>query len=273
MVLGDVWRKFSTLDADRWDAEWEGLRPGRTGLVYKAFDERLGGPHLVSGLEYDPNWLTFGGVDYGYANPFAALIGQIQPALNPPQNRSEVPFDLHLIDELYGEEMVFSTHWIPEMLVLQQQYNVALWFVDPSAAGSIAEMREAGLRAVPANWGELAIRTFQHLLLGYLRNGGVVKVDAKLGAFLAEIVQYRYASRKDGNTVSEAPVKKLDHMMDATKYLTSGLLWWWKVQHQETVGMESMPMAGGSRSNSRRTLMSSRTRHVRPRAMLGRPIG
>jgi hypothetical protein len=252
LLLSDVWRKFQQLDAETWDAEWEGLRPGRTGLVYKAFDEAI---HVVPGLGYQPDLPVLAGCDYGFAAPFATVFGQFRPAANPPRNRVQPSFDLFLFDELYGEEQSFTAHWLPEMLARHAQYDVGLWFCDPSAAGMINDMRLAGLRALGINQGDRAIKLMQDLLIGHLHGGGRVYVSDRLAAFLSEIIRYRYRKATVANDPTEKPVKRDDHIMDALKYFLSGMLWWMK--SQATTADNVTPASGGPESRLRARLRTS----------------
>ena len=56
------------------------------GRVFQDFDEEI----HVKNLDFNPDWETYAGVDYGFTNPSVWLLIQVSPF-----------GDVHILDEVY----------------------------------------------------------------------------------------------------------------------------------------------------------------------------
>jgi len=104
--LGDLLRKFTTLDPDVWDAEWECRKPAVAGLVYPLPEERY------VPLEFRSDRESWGACDAGVVNPFCFLLLQADASDN-----------VYVLRELYGSGREES-FWADEMVELLAAYGL-----------------------------------------------------------------------------------------------------------------------------------------------------
>lgn len=172
------------------------------GLVYEEFDR---GIH-VQDVPVQPEWRYVAGVDEGYTNPAVILV---------------IGFDgddrAHVAEEFYRRRAL-QGDVVAESRRLRDAYQIGIFFVDPSAAGLIAEMREAGLAVAPAD----------HRVMD-----GIQRVKARLPVAgdgrprltvapqcvntLAEFESYVWREGRAG--MRDEPEKANDHAMDALRYV------------------------------------------------------
>ena len=87
IVNAEIWAMFLDMSQELFNQEIAALFTEYVGRVFKDFDEEI---HVVA-QEYNPAWTTYACVDYGFQNPFAWLLLQLDP------HRERV----HVLDEYY----------------------------------------------------------------------------------------------------------------------------------------------------------------------------
>jgi len=187
------------LDGD-WDVTQE-------GLVYPDFRRAIVEPDAWPAL--DPTLPRFGGIDWGYHNPFAAVSGVLDGD-----------------GVLWVDACRYASHrLIPEHIEALRQppwSGCRQWWADPSRPESIAECRRADLPVVPCTHlgarprMEGIGRVSQRLAAGRL------KIRGDLGPLIEEAAGYVYPQGSTGARAEE-PVACEDHALDALRYLCVGL--------------------------------------------------
>lgn len=173
---------------------------GYEGLVYEEFD-RL---RHVAGREEDWRRVVVG-VDEGYTNPAVLL---------------PIGFDgdgrAHILGEYY-KRRALQGEVVMEAASMYAEYPGAVFVVDPSAAGLIAEMRAAGL---PVRGGDNAVFAGIQGVKARLAAAGDgrprLTIDPAAANTLAEFEAYCWKESRQG--VKDEPEKIMDHAMDALRY-------------------------------------------------------
>lgn len=173
------------------------------GLVYDEFDRSV---HV---RERDCEWKrVVAGVDAGYTNPSVVLVAGVDG-----DDR------VHVLDEYYRRR-VLQSDFVADVKRLAEEHRVERFFVDPSAAGLIAEMRAAGLAVSPA----------QHdVMAGIMAVKGRLRVQAdglprltlspRCVNAIAEFESYVWSDKR----ARDEPLKQNDHAMDALRYLVMSI--------------------------------------------------
>jgi len=201
----DCWyqRERPRFTDEQWAQEYECDFIGSSALVYREFDPAV----HVGRYEYQPDWPTYAGQDFGYVNPSVALIVQVSPS-----------------EEVFVIREHYHTHQSAAALARDvywpacQRYGVQAWYCDPSGRSEIAELRAAGLPAVgrrsTVEEGLLAVRK-----LLQPPGGGRPRlhIDQSCVKLIAELSSYAY--REDSDQID----KQRDHGPDALRYLVANL--------------------------------------------------
>lgn len=172
------------------------------GLVYPEFDED---DHLVEPFEIPAEWLRFGGLDFGHANPNAIICIAMDRENNV----------FYVYKEFYHSETLLNT--IAHFLKREQLSYV---LADTQAAQQIAELQKYyQCREVkPAEKGlDVNIERVRTLLL----EGRLKFFKNKCPMTIEEIQQYHYANPNPEKSTPEKPVQKHNHCMDALQYAFS----------------------------------------------------
>lgn len=149
------------------------------------------------------------GVDEGYTNPGVILALGLDG-----DGRA------HIIEEFYARR-VLQDAFVAEAKRMTEAHNAAELWVDPSAAGLIAELRRAGLVAHPAqNAVTEGIQAVKARLAVAGDGRARLTVDPSCVNLIAEFESYVW---KQGTTRREEPEKANDHAMDALRYAVMGL--------------------------------------------------
>jgi len=188
---------------DQWAQEYECDFVGSAALVYREFDPDL----HVGEFEYNPDWPSYAGQDFGYVNPSVALLIQVSP--------SEEVF---VIAELYHTNRSVSDLARNVYLPACARYGVLTWHCDPSGRSEIAELRSAGIPAVgrrsTIEEGILAVRKL-------LRPPGGdrprLHIDRRCLRLIAEMSTYAYREGAD-----QIDKDQSDHGPDALRYFVTG---------------------------------------------------
>lgn len=212
----DDWyhRERPRFTEEQWAQEYECDFIGSSALVYREFDPAV----HVGEYEYQPDWPTYAGQDFGYINPSVALIAQVSPS-----------------EEVYVIRECYHTHQSPAVLArgvyapLCQRFDVQAWYCDPSGRTEIAELRAAGLPAVgkrsTVEEGVLAVRKLLRPPGGKPR----LHIDQSCLNLIAELSSYAY--REDSDQID----KQRDHGPDALRYFLVNL--WPRGAQTEGMGL------------------------------------
>ena len=170
------------------------------GVVYEEFNRNF---HMA---ERGGLWKTvIAGVDEGYTNPAVILAVGI-----------DSDGRMHVIDEFY-KRRVLQGDVVAEARRFREKYDVKMFYVDPSAAGLIAEMKSERLPVVGANHdvndGIQAVKA----MLAEQGDGHVsLTIDPSCVNTAAEFESYAWKEGREG--LKDEPEKINDHAMDALRY-------------------------------------------------------
>ena len=208
------------------------------GRVFQDFDEE----DHVTDLVFNPDWATYGAVDYGYTNPNVWLLVQVDPFGER----------MHVLDELY-EPNLSPVQFAEE---IQRRHlcptGTLAFFPDPASPGDTAVLKDRlRVGARPHTGGELkhrldAIREWlrpwpDHDPNKYPR----LLFDRKCTNTIRDFLDYRYPDRKDeqDKNAPELPMKKNDHGPEALGRLFAGLIGT-QAKHARRARVRSSSMAG-----------------------------
>jgi hypothetical protein len=165
------------------------------GLVYPDFARCVvPGPAPAGGKR-------FGGIDFGFRNPFAALWGSL--------DRDGV---LWLSGEHYARQKPLSYH-------AERLPRDVTWYADPSGASERCELRCAGF---VVREGNNALRTGIAAVSARLENGTLRVVEGCCPNLLAEAALYRYGESASDRE-AEAPLDEHNHALAALRYLVASI--------------------------------------------------
>jgi hypothetical protein len=191
------------------------------GQVFKDYDEE----YHVGNLEFEPEWQTFAGVDYGYTNPNVWLLIQVGPW-----------GEINILDEVY-EPGLTADQFAEE--IKRRGLNppqLRIFYPDPADPMSSRTLEDKlRIKASGGTGGELPIRI--NLIREKLRKGRIdmsqsalseqnadkwrpqLMIDRKCARLRSDMMAYRYPERKDDKEDSlprfELPMKKDDHGPEA----------------------------------------------------------
>jgi len=164
------------------------------GLVYPDFDSCL-----VAKPAEPPEGNWYGGVDWGFNNPFCALVAVL--------DRDDV---LWIVKCRYRRKTTLSTH-------ANKLPHDVTYFADPSGADQIGELRRADhvMRKAPNSIAAGIAAVTARMRDGRLR----IVQTPQMKPLLQEAYGYAYPEDRD----DERPVDKDNHAMDALRYLVAGV--------------------------------------------------
>jgi len=139
----------------------------------------------------------YGGIDFGYRNPFAAVWGGL-----------DCNGVLWLTNEHYVREQIPSYH-------AARLPRDVTWYADPSDPGKIKEFQRAGFDIRPA---VASVETGIALVQSRIRQGMLRICAGACPNLLEEAGLYRYDDAPNEKK-SEHPREGYDHGLDATRYL------------------------------------------------------
>lgn len=186
------------------------------GRVFKGFDEEI----HVGDFEYDPSWITYAAVDYGFTNPSVWLLIQVDPHGER----------VRVLDEVYESGLTAE-----EFAAAIQSRGLApsscvAFFPDPASPGdtrileSKLKIKHKGNTGGEIRWRVDAIRAAlkernTHLPQGHADRGPSLMFDRKCVGTIADMLNYRYPERKTERVHQinepENPMKKDDHGPEA----------------------------------------------------------
>lgn len=179
----------------------EGIWGSFEGMIYSCWDDDI---HL---LEDTPPGICYAGVDEGFTNPFAVVVANLDGTEN-----------LHVHDEFYKSGLL-QDEKVLICCELAEKHKIDCFYADPSAAGLIEALRNAGLDCMKANHkvndgiGKVQRRMAVNKKLGMPR----LTVHPRCKHLRDEIQGYRWEEGKD------KPHKEHDHAVDALRYLVASI--------------------------------------------------
>ena len=170
------------------------------GLVYEEFNRDV---HVC---EHEGAFARYiGCMDEGYTNPSVVLVLGID-------NDGRA----HIVEEFYRRR-VLQGDVVAEAKRLWKAYGIDTFYVDPSAAGLIAEMRSESLVVMPADHAVMpGIQDVKARLVVQADGSPRLTVAPSCVNTMAEFESYAWKQSRQG--VRDEPEKLNDHAMDALRY-------------------------------------------------------
>lgn len=172
------------------------------GLVYDEFDRSR---HVME-QDQREGWRYVAGIDEGYTNPSVIMVVGLDS-----DNR------VHIAQEMYRRRML-QGDVIAEARRLRDAFQIDTFYADPSAAGLIAELRDAGLPVVAADH---RVMDGIHRVKAALQVAGDgrprLTVSPQCVNTIAEFESYVWKEGRAG--MRDEPEKVNDHAMDALRYI------------------------------------------------------
>ena len=199
--IEEVWKKFTTLDCNVFNAEWICDRPVRSGVMLSMYNENV---HCIN-YEFNLNLPVDACQDFGFSNPIVTLFAQID------SSDTVYVFDELVEYERTAEELCSETGSWNKM---NKKYKPQIWCCDPENPSDRQTMRNHGIRETPVKCG---VYESTQLIRRWLRppSSPVPKlyIDRKCKFLRNEILNWK----KKKN--SEEGETKNDHAVGALRYL------------------------------------------------------
>lgn len=203
------YKRQRTMDARMFRAMYEGQFERMAGIVYDCFNEKLHLKKSVTDLVLG-KMKFFGGIDWGYTDPFCFLIIGI--------------YDAHrfVISETYQSGLT-PFQIINIVKSKMQIFPIQQIFCDPSQPGMIQALAEQKIPAIKA---ENDIMTGIGEVYKLLKEEGISFLEGKCPHLLDEFETYHYPEPKDlkpdQNQPLDKPVDQTNHACDALRYVVMG---------------------------------------------------
>lgn len=195
-------RAKRTLPKAIFERRYEGKFTRLEGLVYPEFDEDF---HLVEPFTVPKEWLKFGGLDFGRANPNAITF-----ITEDPESHC-----FYVYKEFYRSETLLKT--LSDVLHSEDMSYV---LADTQSAQLIAELQQFyGNRNVRE--ADKAIDVGIERIRSLLMDGRLKFFRGRTEKTIEEMEAYHYAVPDPDKVLSEKPVAKNNHLMDALRYAFS----------------------------------------------------
>lgn len=199
---------LDSLSSHRRDRLFLGAWASAEGLVYDRFDSCF----LDQPMEKIPFGLCYGGIDFGFSDPFVAL-GAVQFAPDGYDDVYKAIVDQQDVIYIYYERYKSRTSMRLHAAAMRRVFsrNAGMWHADPSRPDSIDDLRRGGIKVRGAR---------NDILVGIEAvdariESGRLLISPECSALRAEAQSYRYPSNKAG----EKPEPGIDHAMDALRYM------------------------------------------------------
>ncbi len=199
--------KRSTMDARRFDMLYGGVFGKMIGLVYDCFDEAT---HVVKQTQLPSGTVYYGGIDWGYTDPFVLGV------------RAITPTGFHFrISEFYKTGMT-----LPEMITVAKQkmavFGIRKFYAGPDQPGYIEEFNRNG---IPTEGADNDIRKGIDLQYELIKTGKYKVFEGTSPHALDEYSTYHYPEPEeleaDQDSKEQNPVGQNDHCMDQERYITA----------------------------------------------------
>lgn len=233
-------RRKKIMDPRRFAALYLGQFEKMHGLVYDCFDE---GTHVVDQFHLPNGTKYYGGIDWGYTDPFVLNVRAITP------NGHHV-----LVTEYYKTGLT-----IRDMITIAKQkfqtFGIEMFYADPSQPGHIEEFNRSGLPCVGA---DNDIRRGVDLHYDLIKSGKYSVFSGNAPHTLDEISMYHYPEPEDlepdQSSKEQKPVGQDDHTMDTERYITIST---YKSE------MRSVPKVPNDQKDLNRLDQEARLRHLK----------
>ena len=198
-------RRKATMDERRFRMVFGGEFEKMEGLVYDCFDEKI---HIVEPFDLPKDTVYYGGIDWGYTDPFVLVVHAVLPNGHRFQvaERYKTKLTIKEIGAFCKDAM---EHW-----------GVERFYADPSQPGSIEFLNRMGVPTVAANNDiRVGIDTVYELM-----KAGMFKIFKDSSPHtLDELSIYHYPDPKDlkpdQHGGESKPVDQNNHCCDALKYV------------------------------------------------------
>jgi phage terminase large subunit len=175
-----------------------------SGAVYPQFDVSTHIRQIVP----DPHWKYYVGIDFGYTNPFCALLVGV-----------DYDDTYYVLGEHYAPGLLTDEH-ARDIKAMIGDLEVTEILADPAGKQALVELEASlGMNVSPGlNAVQFGIGRIRGLLSD--RGDGKVRlfVDPKCVNLIRELQGYEYDK-------GEQPVKTDDHACDALRYVVATLEW------------------------------------------------
>lgn len=239
--------KLKTMDKRRFDMLYGGLFGQMAGRVYDCFDEDV---HIIAPFELPAGTRYYGGIDWGFTDPFALGVR----AITPDGNHFRV-------SEFYKTGMT-----VTDMIQVAKQkrdtYGITSFFADPSQPGYIEEFNRNGLTCLPA---DNDIRRGIDLHYNLIKSGKYHIFSGAHEYIGDEYASYHYPEPEDlgpdDTSKEQLPVDQNNHAVDQERYLTI-MTYRATTKHQ--------PKAPEEKKDIRKMNHEKRIEHLKKRSRAGR---
>ena len=186
--------------------ELEGEFVAYEGIVYEEFSRDV---HVVR-RDASEFRSYVAGIDEGYTNPAVILVCGL-----------DADGRLHIASEFY-KRRVTQDDFVRAAADIHGHGNIGTFYVDPSAAGLIAAMHQAGLPAVRANNAVFdGIQAVKSRLAIAGDGRPRLTIDPSCVYSIAEFESYAWKETRIG--MKDEPEKANDHSMDTVRYTVMGI--------------------------------------------------
>jgi PBSX family phage terminase large subunit len=183
------------------------------GAIFDFFDKKL---HVVPrpprNAEY---WIA--GIDYGMANAFACILIGISTGRHTSEGKHMWVEKEYYWDCSKRGRMKINSEFADDVQAFLEPYGVKQIYIDPSALAMKEELRR---RKLPVS-NETNNEVMDGIeIMTTLMGRGTFVICSECVNLIREIENYTWDTRK-AKMGEDAPVKKADHAIDATRYALS----------------------------------------------------
>lgn len=208
-------RSRETMDARRFNALFGGQWERMAGLVYDVFDEE---ENVCDPVPFPPGTRFFGGIDWGYTDPFVLEI----VALTPDGMK-------YLIAEFYRSGLTIAAI-ADSIMPLIINWGIEHLYCGPDQPASIEELnrrcRKQGVKC-GASAADNGVRKGIDKVYEMMKDRSFKVFRGACPHFVNQVDTYHYPEPQDLKPDQDAkdlgPVKQDDHALDAGRYLLVSL--------------------------------------------------
>lgn len=195
-------RQKRILDSRRFKMKYEGRFGKMEGLVYEQINI-CKAKDLPSGTKF------YGGLDWGYTNPFALTV------------RAITPYNEHYrVSEFYKSGLIMD-EVIDICRSRRQMFNIEHFIADPSSPASIEALNRAGIPCIP---GDNRVRAGTDTQIKLIKEERFFIFEDENPLGIDEYNSHHYPEPKDykidDNRREQDPVDSHNHGIDADRYVT-----------------------------------------------------
>lgn len=179
------------------------------GAIFDFFDEKLHVTHRPPrSAEY---WIA--GIDYGTSNAFACVLIGVSSGKYTQTGKKLWAEKEYYWDSHKKHRQKTNSEYADEVFEFLEPYGVKSIYIDPSAAAFKLELRKRGLKPVDAD--NDVINGIQ-VMTDMMKNGDFT-ICQDCENLIREVQGYVWDS-KSAKQGYDSPLKKDDHILDATRY-------------------------------------------------------